>query len=82
MSSPPPQEFGCQEEEKEEKGLEEEQDPEARGEDPQPEGDPPSGVIPRQRKRRRLDMKKVAQSKIVDLPSLPSNPLLEAPFVK
>ena len=32
MSSPPPQEFGRQEEEKEEKGLEEGQDPEARGE--------------------------------------------------
>ena len=82
MSSPPPQEFGCQEEEKEEKGLEEGQDPEARGEDPQPEGDPPSGVIPRQRKRRRLAAKKVDQSKIVDIQSLPANPLLEAPFLK
>ena len=49
--------------------------------DPQPGGDPPTGVIPK-RKRRRLDMKKVDQSKIVDIQSLPSNPLLEAPFLK
>ena len=75
MSSPPPQEFGRQEEEKEEKGQEETEDA------PQPEGDPPTGVIPK-RKRRRLDMKKVDQSKIVDIQSLPSNPLLEAPFLK
>ena len=89
MSSPPPQEFGRQEEEKEEKGLEE-QDPAARGEDPQdpePEGDPPTGVIPASRrgqKRRRLSafFKKVDKSKIVDIQSLPANPLLEAPFVK
>ena len=33
-------------------------------------------------KRRRLDMKKVDQSKIVDIQSLPANPLLEAPFLK
>ena len=45
--------------------------------DPQPGGDPPTGVIPK-RKRRRLDRKKVDQSKIVDIQSLPANPLLEA----
>mgnify|MGYP003320861966 CR=1 FL=1 len=82
MSSPPPQEFGRQEEEKEEKGLEEEQDPEARGEDPQPGGDLHPGVIHRQGKRRRLAAQKVDQSKIVDIQSLPANPLLEAPFLK
>ena len=76
MSSPPPQEFGRQEEmDQEEKPQEETED------DPQPGGDPPTGVIPK-RKRRRLDMKKVDQSKIVDIQSLPANPLLEAPFLK
>ena len=49
--------------------------------DPQPGGDPPTGVIPK-RKRRRLDMKKVDQSKIVDIKSLPANPLQEVPFAK
>ena len=50
--------------------------------DPQPGGDDaPTGVNPK-RKRRRLDMKKVDQSKIVDIQSLPSNPLQEAPFAK
>ena len=81
MSSPPPQEFGRQEEEKEEKGQEE-NGPEETGDDPQPEGDPPTGVVPKQRKRRRLAVKKVDQSKIVDIQSLPANPLLEAPFLK
>ena len=80
MSSPPPQEFGRQEEEKEEMGQEEKPQEETE-DDPQPGGDPPSGVIPK-RKRRRLDMKKVDQSKIVDIQSLPANPLLEAPFLK
>ena len=80
MSSPPPQEFGRQEEEKgqEEKGQED---------DPKPEDDPPTGVIPASRhgqKRRRLShfFKKVDKSKIVDIQSLPANPLLEAPFLK
>ena len=80
MSSPPPQEFGRQEEEKEEMGQEEKPQEETE-DDPQPGGDPPTGVIPK-RKRRRLDMKKVDQSKIVDIQSLPANPLLEAPFLK
>ena len=80
MSSPPPQEFGRQEEEKEEMGQEEKPQEETE-DDPQPGGDPPTGVIPK-RKRRRLDMKKVDQSKIVDIQSLPANPLLEAPFAK
>ena len=80
MSSPPPQEFGRQEEEKEEMDQEEKPQ-EEKEDDPQPGGDPPTGVIPK-RKRRRLDMKKVDQSKIVDIQSLPSNPLLEAPFAK
>ena len=76
MSSPPPQEFGRREEEKEEIPPQEETE-----DDPQPGGDPPTGVIPK-RKRRRLDMKKVDQSKIVDIQSLPANPLLEVPFLK
>ena len=38
-------------------------------------------MIPK-RKRRRLDMKKVDQSKIVDIKSLPANPLQEVPFAK
>ena len=80
MSSPPPQEFGRQEEEKEEMGQEEKPQEETE-DDPQPEGDPPTGVIPK-RKRRRLAVKKVDQSKIVDIQSLPTNPLLEAPFLK
>ena len=80
MSSPPPQEFGRQEEEKEEMGQEEKPQEETE-DDPQPGGDPPNGVIPK-RKRRRLDMKKVDQSKIVDIQSLPANALLEAPFLK
>ena len=80
MSSLPPQEFGRQEEEKEEMGQEEKPQEETE-DDPQPGGDPPTGVIPK-RKRRRLDMKKADQSKIVDIQSLPANPLLEAPFVK
>ena len=80
MSSPPPQEFGRQEEEKEEMGQEEKPQEETE-DDPQPGGDPPSGVIPK-RKRRRLDMKKVDQSKIVDIKSLPANPLQEVPFAK
>ena len=80
MSSPPPQEFGRQEEEKEEMGQEEKAQEETE-DDPQPGGDPPTGVIPK-RKRRRLDMKKVDQSKIVDIKSLPANPLQEVPFAK
>ena len=80
MSSPPPQEFGRQEEEKEEMDQEEKPQEETK-DDPQPGGDPPTGVIPK-RKRRRLDMKKVDQSKIVDIQSLPANPLLEATFQK
>ena len=80
MSSLPPQEFGRQEEEKEEMDQEEKPQEETE-DDPQPGGDPPTGVIPK-RKRRRLDMKKVDQSKIVDIQSLPANPLLEAPFLK
>ena len=80
MSSPPPQEFGRQEEEKEE--MDQEDKPQEETDDGrQPGGDPPTGVIPK-RKRRRLDMNKVDQSKIVDIQSLPANPLLEAPFLK
>ena len=81
MSSLPPQEFGRQEEEKEEMDQEDKPQDDTKG-DPQPGGDDaPTGVIPK-RKRRRLDRKKVDQSKIVDIQSLPANPLLEAPFLK
>ena len=75
MSSPPPQEFGKQEEEKgqEEKGQED---------DPKPEDDPNNAVEPK-RKRKRTSRRHVNdQSKIVDIQSLPANALLEAPFLK
>ena len=75
MSSPPPQEFGKQEEEKgqEEKGQED---------DPTPEDDPNNVVEPK-RKRKRTSRRHVNdQSKIVDIQSLPANALLEAPFLK
>ena len=75
MSSPPPQEFGRQEEEKgqEEKGQED---------DPKPEDDPNNAVEPK-RKRKRTSRRHVNdQSKIVDIQSLPANALLEAPFLK
>ena len=75
MSSPPPQEFGQQEEEKQAK--EEKEEP---GDDPSPEGNPTTGKP--LRKKRRLDVEKVDQSKIVDIQSLPANPLLEATFQK
>ena len=69
MSSPPPQEFGQQEEEKQAKD-EAEQDPDA-----SPEGDS-TPVKPRPKKKQRLGVQKVDQSKIVDIQSLPANPLL------
>ena len=76
MSSPPPQEFGQQEEEKQAKD-ETDQDP-----DPSPEGDPTTPVKPRPKKKQRLGVHKVDQSKVVDIQSLPANPLLEATFQK
>ena len=76
MSSPPPQEFGQQEEEKQAKD-ETDQDP-----DPSPEGDPTTPVKPRPKKKQRLGAQKVDQSKLVDIQSLPANPLLEATFQK
>ena len=81
MSSPPPQEFGRQEEDNKETGQE---DPKPEEDDPKPQDDPNTGVEPRRTRgaKRRLDMKKVDQSKIVDIQSLPANPLLEAPFLK
>ena len=75
MSSPPPQEFGQQEEEKQAK------DEKEGGPDPSPEGDP-TLFKPRPKKRQRLGVQKVDQSKIVDIQSLPANPLLEATFQK
>ena len=75
MSSPPPQEFGQQEEEKQAK--EEKEEP---GDDPSPEGNPTTGKP--LRKKRRLDVEKVDQSKIVDIQSLPASPLQEAAFQK
>ena len=75
MSSPPPQEFGQQEEEKQAKD-EKENDP-----DQSPEGDS-TPLKPRPKKRQRLGVQKVDQSKIVDIQSLPANPLLEATFQK
>ena len=80
MPAPPPQEFGQQEEEKEDKN-EDKEEKEGTGDDPSPEGNPTTGKPPR-RKKRRLDVEKVDQSKIVDIQSLPANPLLEAPFLK
>ena len=76
MSSPPPQEFGQQEEEKQAK--EEKEEP---GDDPSPEGDP-TPLKPRPKKRARLGVQEVDQSKIVDIQSWPANPLLKATFQK
>ena len=59
---------GRQEEEKEE-------EKEETVDDPSPDGNPTTGEP--QRKRRRLDVHKVDQSKRVDIQSLPANPLLE-----
>ena len=79
MSSPPPQEFGSQEEDNKEKGQEEE----GKDDDPKPEDDPNNAVEPKPNRRRsRFRVKTVDQSKIVDIQSLPANPLLEAPFLK
>ena len=75
MSSPPPQEFGQQEEEKQAKDKKE------GGPDPSPEGDP-TPLKPRPKKKQRLGVQKVDQSKIVDIQGLPANPLLEATFQK
>ena len=75
MSSPPPQEFGQQEEEKEAT------DEKEQGPDPSPEVDP-NPVKPRPKKKQRLGVQKVDQSKVVDNQSLPANPLLEATFQK
>ena len=82
MSSPPPQEFGKQGEE-EEKGQEEEakeddakKDDEGAGEVPKPPR-PPRGAC----KRRRIG-EKVDQSKVVDITSLPANPLQDVPSQK
>ena len=97
MSSPPPQEFGSQEEDNKEKDQEEKgQEAEGKDDDPKPEDDPNNAVDPtrpnagtlpgawrprKTHKRRRIG-EKVDQSKIVDIQSLPANPLLEAPFLK
>ena len=77
MSSPPPQEFGQQEEEKK-RPQEEKEEP---GDDPSPEGDPTIGKPPK-RNKRRLDVEKVDQSKVVDIKSLRANPLQEVLFLK
>ena len=84
MSSPP-QEFGKQEDE--EKGQKEEaienvptQDEEGAG---QSIGDgTPPGAKPRRGAKRRRIGEKVDQSKVVDIKSLPANPLQEVPFQK
>ena len=84
MSSPPPQEFGKQGEE-EEKGQEEEakeddakNDDEGAGEVPKP----PRATPPRRGAKRRRIGEKVDQSKVVDIKSLPANPLQDVPFQK
>ena len=84
MSSPPPQEFGSQEEDNKEKDQEEKgQEEEGKDDDPKPEDDPNNAVEPKPKRRRsRFRVKTVDQSKIVDIQSLPANPLLEAPFLK
>ena len=83
MSSPPPQEFGSQEEDNKEKDQEEKgQEEEGKDDDPKPEDDPNNAVEPK-RKRKRTSRRHVNdQSKIVDIQSLPANALLEAPFLK
>ena len=84
MSSPPPQEFGKPGEE-EEKGQEEEakeddakKDDEGAGEVPKP----PRATPPRRGAKRRRIGEKVDQSKVVDIKSLPANPLQDVPFQK
>ena len=85
MSSPPPQEFGKQEEE-EEKGEGEEGKETDPNKDGEGAGQPIDGLRPgvkkpRGTKRRRIG-EKVDKSKVVDIKSLPANPLLKAPFLK
>ena len=84
MSSPPPQEFGKQGEE-EEKGQEEEAKEddakkvdEGAGEVPKP----PRATPPRKGNKRRRIGEKVDQTMIVDINSLPANPLQEVHFQK
>ena len=88
MSSPPPQEFGRQEEEK----GQEEQDPEAKEDDAKKDdegaGQPKDGTLPpkpanlKRGYKRRRNGEKVDQSKVVDIKSLPANPLQDVPFQK
>ena len=65
MSSPPPQEFGSQEEDNKEKDQEEKgQEEEGKDDDPKPEDDPNNAVEPKPKRRRsRFRVKTVDQSK-------------------
>ena len=85
MSSPPPQEFGKQEyEETGQEGEDIEDDPKKDQEGAGHSiGDgPPSVGKPRRGAQRRRIGEKVDQSKVVDIKSLPANPLQEVPFQK
>ena len=78
MSSTPPKEFGKQQED--EKGQEEEakEDDATKGD----EGEKVEVDKPRRAAKRRRIGEKVDQSKVVDITSLPANPLQEVPFRK
>ena len=89
MSSPPPQEFGKQDAEVAKEEGEEEEKPAGGGEGGGGGGAglPDDVVIPHYpkkggRKRRRLADNKVDATKIVDIQSLPANPLQEVSFQK
>ena len=85
MSSPPPQEFGKQEyEETGQEGEDIEDNPKKDEEGAgQSIGDgTPPGAKPRRGAKRRRIGEKVDQSKVVDIKSLPANPLQEVPFQK
>ena len=77
MSSPPPQEFGKPDEEVAKEAGE---GPEGRaGGEAEGEGE---GLLVNHRKRQRLADNKVDATKIVDIQSLPANPLHLVPFRK
>jgi hypothetical protein len=83
MSSPPPQEFGKQGEEGE-KGQEEEAKEDDATNDDEGGRDEGAVLVPKPKrgyKRRRIG-EKVDQSKVVDIKSLPANPLQDVPFQK
>ena len=86
MSKPPPQEFGkqeeCEETGQEGGNIEDDQQKGQEGADPSIGDGPPPGAKTRRYAKRRRIGEKVDQSKVVDIKSLPTNPLQEVPFHK